>query len=154
MELDRRLKEQLSKFVGSDGSSAGGATINHSDVLKALSQALRKTEEAYLEVADKMLLENPELALMGSCVLVMLMKGEDVYVMNVGDSRVVLAQKAEPDYWLGKIRQDLERINEETLNDLEASDGERANTIPNLTAVQLTMDHSTSVEEVGYDSFL
>ncbi|ONI00253.1 hypothetical protein PRUPE_6G078500 [Prunus persica] len=147
VELDRRLKEQLSKFVGSDGSSAGGATINHSDVLKALSQALRKTEEAYLEVADKMLLENPELALMGSCVLVMLMKGEDVYVMNVGDSRVVLAQKAEPDYWLGKIRQDLERINEETLNDLEASDGERANTIPNLTAIQLTMDHSTSVEE-------
>ncbi|XP_004294493.1 PREDICTED: probable protein phosphatase 2C 4-like isoform 2 [Fragaria vesca subsp. vesca] len=140
VELDRRLKEQLNRS-SSDGSSAN----NHSDVLKALSQALRKTEEAYLEVADKMLLENPELALMGSCVLVMLMKGEDVYVMNVGDSRVVLAQKAEPDYWLGKIRQDLERINEETLHDLE--DGERLNAIPNLSAVQLTMDHSTSEQE-------
>lgn len=145
VELDRRLKEQLNRS-SSDGSSAN----NHSDVLKALSQALRKTEEAYLEVADKMLLENPELALMGSCVLVMLMKGEDVYVMNVGDSRVVLAQKAEPDYWLGKIRQDLERINEETLHDLE--DGERLNAIPNLSAVQLTMDHSTSEQEVNYKS--
>lgn len=142
LELDRRLKEQLNRS-GSDGARA----INHSDVLKALSQALRKTEEAYLDIADKMLVENPELALMGSCVLVMLMKGEDVYVMNVGDSRAVLAQKSEPDYWLGKIRQDLERINEETLHDLESSDGDRPSTIPSLTALQLTKDHSTSVEE-------
>ncbi|KAL6967512.1 putative protein phosphatase 2C 23 [Sarracenia purpurea var. burkii] len=138
LELDRRLKEQLNR----DGSNGSGS-INHSDVLKALSQALRKTEEAYLDVADKMLEENPELALMGSCVLVMLMKGEDVYVMNVGDSRAVLAQKAEPDLW----RQDLERINEETFHDLEVCDGDRSNTTPSLTAFQLTMDHSTSVEE-------
>ncbi|GFZ18012.1 pol-like 5 [Actinidia rufa] len=106
LELDRRLKEQLIQ-TGSNGS--GG--INHSDVLKALSEALRKTEESYLEVADKMVDENPELALMGSCVLVMLMKGEDVYVLNVGDSRAV------------------------------------SNTTPSLTALQLTMDHSTSVDE-------
>ncbi|CAL0316522.1 unnamed protein product [Lupinus luteus] len=36
---------------------------------------------------------NPELALMGSCVLVMLMKDQDVYVMNLGDSCVILAQE-------------------------------------------------------------
>ncbi|PPR89664.1 hypothetical protein GOBAR_AA31021 [Gossypium barbadense] len=42
--------------------------------------------ESYLDIADKMLMENPELALMGSCVLVMLMKGGDVNVTNVGDS--------------------------------------------------------------------
>uniref|UniRef100_A0A5B7AF38 PPM-type phosphatase domain-containing protein n=1 Tax=Davidia involucrata TaxID=16924 RepID=A0A5B7AF38_DAVIN len=138
LELDRRLKEQLNR-----DDSNGSGSINHSDVLKALSQALMKTEEAYLDTADKMVMENPELALMGSCVLVMLMKGEDVYVMNVGDSRAVLAQKAEPDLW----RQDLERINEETLYDLELCDVERSNTVPSLTAFQLTMDHSTSVEE-------
>ncbi|PSR90068.1 Protein like [Actinidia chinensis var. chinensis] len=138
LELDRRLKEQLIQ-TGSNGS--GG--INHSDVLKALSEALRKTEESYLEVADKMVDENPELALMGSCVLVMLMKGEDVYVLNVGDSRAVLGQKAEPDVW----RQDLERINEETFYDLELCDADRSNTTPSLTALQLTMDHSTSVDE-------
>lgn len=142
LELDRRLKEQL------NGSNTDGSrSINHSDVLKALSQALRKTEESYLEIADKMVMENPELALMGSCVLVMLMKGEDVYVMNVGDSRAVLAQKAEADVWLGKIRQDLERINEETLHDLEAMDNDNSNMIPTLSAFQLTVDHSTSVEE-------
>ncbi|KAM7258340.1 hypothetical protein ACFE04_014081 [Oxalis oulophora] len=139
-ELDRRLKEQLNK-TRSDGFT------NHGDVLKALSQALKKTEEAYFDVADKMLMDNPELALMGSCVLVMLMKGEDVYVMNVGDSRAVLGQKAEPDYWLGKIRQDLERINEETLHDLEGCDGDRPNGLNTLNAFQLSADHSTSVEE-------
>ncbi|OMO67773.1 phosphatase 2C (PP2C)-like protein [Corchorus capsularis] len=143
LELDRKLKEQLNRNK-SDGSRS---MINHGDVLKALSQALKKTEESYLEIADKMLMENPELALMGSCVLVMLMKGEDVYVMNVGDSRAVLAQKAEPDYWLGKVRQDLERINEETLHDLEGFDGDRSSGITDLTAFQLSVDHSTSIEE-------
>ncbi|XP_010521834.1 PREDICTED: probable protein phosphatase 2C 23 [Tarenaya hassleriana] len=140
LDLDRLLKEQMNRSSGSQRSPA----TNHSDVLKALSRALRKTEEAYLEIADKMLDENPELALMGSCVLVMLMKGEDVYVMNVGDSRAVLGQKAEPDYWLWKIKQDLERINEETMNDC---DGERSSLVPNLSALQLTVDHSTSVDE-------
>ncbi|XP_044506680.1 probable protein phosphatase 2C 23 [Mangifera indica] len=142
LELDRKLKEQLNR-----SNKDKAHDIIHEDVLKALSQALKKTEESYLDIADKMLIENPELALMGSCVLVMLMKGEDVYVMNVGDSRAVLAQKAEPDYWLGKIRQDLERINEETLHDLEGFDLDKPSAVLNLSALQLSVDHSTSVGE-------
>ncbi|KAL3653144.1 putative protein phosphatase 2C 4 [Castilleja foliolosa] len=138
LELDRKLKEQLNK----NRSRTSGST-NHVDVLKALSQALRKTEEAYLDVADRMVMENPELFLMGSCVLVMLMKGEDVYVMNVGDSRAVLAQNKEPDIW----SQDLERINEETMYDLEAFDEDLPNSTLGLTALQLTIEHSTSTEE-------
>ncbi|MFS7923752.1 putative protein-serine/threonine phosphatase [Helianthus anomalus] len=106
-ELNRRLREYM--------NSNGSKSVNHSDVLKALAQGLKKTEEAYLDTADQMLVENPELALMGSCVLVKLMKGEYVYVMDVGDSRAVLAQKPEPDIW----RQDLEKIHEETWYDLE-----------------------------------
>ncbi|RAL46151.1 unnamed protein product [Cuscuta campestris] len=139
LELDRRLKEQFNR----NGSHVSGE-INHGDVLTALSQALKKTEEAYLDLADKMLVENPELALMGSCVMVMLMKGEDVYVMNVGDSRAVLAQKKEPDLW----SQDLERIKEETLHDLEGLDGDEGlDLVSSLIAFQLTTDHSTSVAE-------
>lgn len=142
LELDRRLKEQLSRSGSHDGRS-----INHCDVLKALSQALNKTEEAFLDIADKMVVENPELALMGSCVLVMLMKGEDVYVMNVGDSRAVLAQKAGPDYRIGKVQQDLEKIKEETLYDIEASNWDQPSGVIGLNAFQLSVDHSTSVEE-------
>ncbi|KAJ4866973.1 putative protein phosphatase 2C 4 [Raphanus sativus] len=144
-DLDRRLKEQINNNNRRSGLDSDQLT-NHSDVLKALSEALRKTEEAYLETADKMLEENPELALMGSCVLVMLMKGEDIYVMNVGDSRAVLGQKSESDYWLAKIRQDLNRINEETMrNDLRGCEGDHE--VPNLSVFQLTVDHSTDVDE-------
>lgn len=125
----------------------GVAGINHMDVLKALSEALRKTEASYLEIADMMLIENPELALMGSCVLAMLMKGDDVYLMNVGDSRAVLAQNGESDPWIGKLKKDLERIKEESLNDLEAFDGDEFGSLHHLSARQLTTDHSTSMKE-------
>ncbi|CAA0836400.1 Probable protein phosphatase 2C 23 [Striga hermonthica] len=124
-ELDTKLREKFSN-LGPD-SVAGrlpGPGLNHSEVLRSLSEALRKTEASYLEIADMMLAENPELALMGSCVLAMVIKGHDVYLMNVGDSRAVLARKGES----GKIR----RMNsEETMFDY----------------CQLTMDHSTSVKE-------
>ncbi|KAL3536398.1 hypothetical protein ACH5RR_004859 [Cinchona calisaya] len=128
--------------LGPDGVAGN---INHVDVLEALSEALRKTEASYLEIADIMLMENPELSLMGSCVLAMLMKGDDIYLMNVGDSRAVLAQNGESDPWFGKVRKDLERIKEESLNDLEAFDG--FGSLHPLTSRQLTTDHSTSVRE-------
>uniref|UniRef100_A0ACD5XAG5 Uncharacterized protein n=1 Tax=Avena sativa TaxID=4498 RepID=A0ACD5XAG5_AVESA len=101
---------------------------DHIAVLKALARALRKTEEAYLGIADEMVGEFPELALMGSCVLSMLMKGEDMYVMGVGDSRAVLATMDSVD---------LEHISEGSFDGLS----------PCLSAVQLTSDHSTSVPE-------
>lgn len=121
--------------------------INHSEVLKALSEALRKTEDAYLEIADKMVSDNPELALMGSCVLVMLMKGEDVYLMNVGDSRAVLAQEAELDLGPRKMHQDLKRINEEILSNHNTFGGVGCGGLINSISLQLTTDHSTHVEE-------
>ena len=63
--------------------------VDHGLVLSALSRALEVTELAYLDMTDKLLDTNPELALMGSCLLVALMRDEDVYVMNVGDSRAI-----------------------------------------------------------------
>ncbi|KAJ8570712.1 hypothetical protein K7X08_037684 [Anisodus acutangulus] len=72
-EFDEKLNN-----LGTNGVVA----IANFDVLKALSEALRKTEASYLEMADTMMKENPELALMGSCVLVMLLNDKDVYLMN------------------------------------------------------------------------
>ncbi|KAL0708288.1 hypothetical protein Bca4012_074714 [Brassica carinata] len=112
--------------------------INHKDVLKALEQALMKTEEAFDQTVD----ENPVLALMGSCVLVTLMKGEDVYVMSVGDSRAVLAQRS----YLGrkKMPNDLQRIKEESpLKTCLV----REKRVSLLVPVQLNMEHSTNVQE-------
>lgn len=132
VELDRKLREKLSNLEAD--VVQGNTTINHLGVLKALSEALKKTEASYLEISDMMLMENPELALMGSCVLVMVMKGDDVYLMNVGDSRAVLAKKAEND---GKMRKDLDEM-------LYCDEFEN---VHNLSSCQLTMDHSTSVKE-------
>lgn len=96
-------------------------------ILKGMEKALRKCEDGFFEMADEVGMENPELALMGSCVLVMLMKGEDVFLMNVGDSRAVLGQKNETN---------LERISEES-NLFGCC----------LDALQLTSDHSTCIDE-------
>ncbi|CAI9760757.1 unnamed protein product [Fraxinus pennsylvanica] len=132
VELDRKLREKLSNLEAD--VVRGNNTINHLGVLKALSEALRKTEASYLEIADMMLMETPELALMGSCVLVMVMKGDDVYLMNVGDSRAVLAKKTEND---GRPRKDLD----------EMLYGDEFENMHNLSSCQLTMDHCTSVKE-------
>ncbi|KDP35629.1 hypothetical protein JCGZ_09067 [Jatropha curcas] len=138
MELDRKLKERETNSNG----------VNRFDVLKALSQALRKTEEAFFEIADKLATDKPELALMGSCVLVMLMKGEDVYLMNVGDSRAVLAQKGETDVAIGKGNQDLKIISEEIIrDDLQVLDGDECCKLSSLNSIQLTKDHSTYVQK-------
>jgi serine/threonine protein phosphatase PrpC len=147
-DLDSNSKRKSCK----NKSTEGTAGTNHSEVLKAVSEALRKTEDAYLEIADKLVKNNPELALMGSCVLVMLMKGEDVYLMNVGDSRAVLAQEADQLDHLGtrKVHQDLKRINEEILSNHNFYFGVACGGLSNLISLQLTTDHSTYVEEVIY----
>lgn len=152
--------------------------VDHSAVLKALASALEATEKAYLEMADRALDENPELALMGSCILVMLMKDEDVYVMNVGDSRAIVAQQRSYEHHAlsgsrsqslyshiagtaerigardSLMQLDLERIIEETPTELETFDasystcqGEHLTASLLLNALQLSTDHSTSIEE-------
>ncbi|KAI3447690.1 hypothetical protein Pfo_004355 [Paulownia fortunei] len=136
VELDRKLRERLSN-LGPDAFAGNTMTVNHLGVLKALSEALKKTEASYLEIADMMLMENPELALMGSCVLVMVMKGDDVYLMNVGDSRAILAKKSENDSNVGKMVKDYE----------ESLYGYEYENVHHLSSRQLTMDHSTSVKE-------
>lgn len=110
--------------------TAAAEATDHAGVVSALSRALRSTEAAFLDEADR-LAQNPELALMGSCVLVMLMKGEDVYLINVGDSRAVLARKPNPNL--------LHRINEDDLDSHSP--------FPALSALQLTRDHSTAIHE-------
>ena len=115
----KRMLEQQEEKEGMNWPNK----MKHSDVLRVLSDALRKTEEAYLEVADQMVKDNPELFLMGSCVLAMLMIGEDIYLMNVGDSRAVLGQKP-------------------------AFEAEFLDDFPHISPLQLTVDHNTYVKEV------
>lgn len=147
--------------------------IDHNTVLTAMAQALERTEEAYMEMVEKALDKNPELALMGSCVLVMLMKDQDVYVMNLGDSRVILAQERPNDRYPNAnllkddirhknrsreslVRMELDRISEDSPMHNQNSQISKINKNREISlcrlkmrAVQLSTDHSTSVEEVS-----
>ncbi|KAF7056209.1 hypothetical protein CFC21_063636 [Triticum aestivum] len=119
-----------------NSAMSGGSPTMHQRVLGALAWALRETEEAFFKAAEEGAADNPEIGLMGSCVLVMLMKGENVYVMNVGNSRAVLARRPEPnlDNILGKATEkDLQQLKAEIMDGLQS--------------VQLNAEHSTSVEE-------
>ncbi|XP_029126955.1 protein phosphatase 2C 32 isoform X2 [Cajanus cajan] len=149
--------------------------VDHNAVLRAMSQALERTEEAYMKMVENNLDKNPELALMGSCVLVMLMKDQDVYVMNLGDSRVILAQERpndrHPNPCLIKddmrhrnrsreslVGMELDRISEEspvhTINKhVHKINKNREISMCRLKmrAVQLSTDHSTSIEEPSFN---
>ncbi|KAL4378230.1 hypothetical protein GQ457_02G001710 [Hibiscus cannabinus] len=145
--------------------------VDHDAVLRAMARALESTEEAYMEMVEKALDINPELALMGSCVLVMLMKDQDVYVMNLGDSRVILAQERpndrHPNPALLKddlkhrnrsreslVRMELDRISEESPMHNQHGPVNMINKNRDISicrlkmkAIQLSSDHSTSIEE-------
>ncbi|KAG9150455.1 hypothetical protein Leryth_010842 [Lithospermum erythrorhizon] len=127
--------------------------VDHELVLQAMTRALELTELAYLTMTEKVLDKYPELALMGSCLLVALMRDEDVYVMNVGDSRAIVAQLEEEEVSTsaesksdGKVISVVESIVEESTSGNEAT-----NFTPDqrtrLMALQLSTDHSTSIEE-------
>jgi hypothetical protein len=142
-----RLRLAQADGGGAEAPTPGNSAASvHRDVLRALARALKKTEEAFFAAAEERAAESPELGLMGSCVLVMVMKGTDVYVMNVGDSRAVLARRPEPDLKnvLGKASQDLQQFKADIVRELEARE------VDGLQAVQLTPEHSTAVQEVRH----
>ncbi|EFJ21002.1 hypothetical protein SELMODRAFT_176429 [Selaginella moellendorffii] len=153
LESERLGKASVCEEVDSPPIQSRRGRVDHSGVLKALERALEETEHAYLEMTQRSVMDNPEVALVGSCLLVMLMKDEDVYIMNVGDSRAVLAQDTRSSR-SGSKCQSLERIIEETPTELAALEaaydvGDLAPPplSPTLEALQLSCDHSTSIEE-------
>ncbi|CAM6009273.1 unnamed protein product [Sphagnum balticum] len=93
LEAEKQLTQKKLQLKQQEAQDNERSSVDHGAVLEALERALKATEAAFLEMADRLLHENPELMVMGSCVLVMLMKDEDVYIMNVGDSRAVVAQQ-------------------------------------------------------------
>ncbi|XP_010247633.1 PREDICTED: protein phosphatase 2C 32 [Nelumbo nucifera] len=164
------VDERIAEPVGPMRRCKSGL-VDHDAVLRAMSRALETTEDAYMEMVEKALDKNPELALMGSCVLVMLMKDQDVYVMNLGDSRVILAQERPNDRHPNPnilkddvrhrnrsreslVRVELDRISEESPMHNQNSQINKINKNKEISicrlkmrAVQLSTDHSTSIEE-------
>lgn len=168
---DNYVDERMLEYSGPIRRCKSGV-VDHEAVLRAMARALESTEDAYMDMVEKALDTNPELALMGSCVLVMLMKDQDVYVMNLGDSRVILAQERPNDRHPNSsftkddmkhknrsreslVRMELDRISEESPMHNQTCQVNMMNKNRDISicrlkmkAVQLSTDHSTSVEEV------
>ncbi|CAJ2628934.1 unnamed protein product [Trifolium pratense] len=164
-----RVDEKIIEASGPIRKCRSG--VDHNAVLTAMARALERTEEAYMEMTEHNLKKNPEQAIMGSCVLVMLMKDQDVYVMNLGDSRVILAQEKSNDRYPNSssvkddmrhrnrsreslVRMELDRISEESPIHNHNSHVIKMNKNREISfckvkmrALQLSTDHSTDIEE-------
>ncbi|XP_020226627.1 probable protein phosphatase 2C 40 [Cajanus cajan] len=107
-KLDNRLiyheDQSLSKFKGINDSSHGCFvedspstkleascdSFSHG-VLDILQRAVSQAENDFLYMVEQEMEERPDLVSIGSCVLLVLLHGNDLYTLNLGDSRAVLA---------------------------------------------------------------
>ncbi|KAA8527461.1 hypothetical protein F0562_034824 [Nyssa sinensis] len=64
-------------------------------VVDSLQRALSQAENDFLYMVEQEMGDRPDLVSVGSCVLVVLLHGKDLYTLNLGDSRAVLASYGE-----------------------------------------------------------
>ncbi|KAL5852415.1 hypothetical protein ACOSQ3_007533 [Xanthoceras sorbifolium] len=75
-------------------------------VLDSLQRALNQAENDFLYMVEQEMEERPDLVSVGSCVLVVLLHGNNLYTLNLGDSRAVLATYDEDNNlsWNGRLK--------------------------------------------------
>ncbi|WCJ23504.1 Protein phosphatase 2C family protein [Euphorbia peplus] len=74
-----------------DDSSRVQSDSFRDEVLESLQKALSQAENDFLNMVEQEMEDRPDLVSVGSCVLVVFLYGADLYVLNLGDSRAVLA---------------------------------------------------------------
>lgn len=60
-------------------------------VLSSLQHALNQAENDFLHMVEQEMDDRPDLVSIGSCVLLVVLHGKNLYLLNLGDSRAVLA---------------------------------------------------------------
>lgn len=84
-----------SEHLASKGSHQyfleNGVTSHKNRVLDSLQRALTQAENDFLYMVEQEMDDRPDIVSVGSCVLVVLLYAKDLYVLNLGDSRAVLA---------------------------------------------------------------
>uniref|UniRef100_A0A1J3H399 protein-serine/threonine phosphatase n=1 Tax=Noccaea caerulescens TaxID=107243 RepID=A0A1J3H399_NOCCA len=105
--LDHQMKQSLTMTQHDDDDDVGekpglllsdvsivdssSSDLFRQGVLDCLNRALLQAENDFLRMVEQEMEERPDLVSVGSCVLVTLLVGKDLYVLNLGDSRAVLA---------------------------------------------------------------
>lgn len=87
--LDIGNKSSMFSTTSVDGESVCKSTRD--DVLDCLVRALAQAESDFIYMVEQSMEDRPDLVSIGSCVLTVLLQGRDLYVLNLGDSRAVLA---------------------------------------------------------------
>lgn len=90
---DIELEQQLVKMNKETPSDAGNFISGDykQKVLNSLERALTQAENDFLRMVEQEMEDRPDLVSVGSCVLVALLHWKDLYMLNIGDSRAVLA---------------------------------------------------------------
>ncbi|KAK4790499.1 hypothetical protein SAY86_017803 [Trapa natans] len=81
--------EWRSKEFQSPNSSE--AEFFRSGVIGCLNDAVSQAESKFLHMVEQEMEDRPDLVSIGSCVLVALLHMNDIYILNLGDSRAILA---------------------------------------------------------------
>ncbi|XP_052736852.1 probable protein phosphatase 2C 40 isoform X1 [Vigna angularis] len=81
----------LANIIPPSKSEASPKSFSHSKVLDGLQHVLSQVENDFLCMVEQEMEERPDLVSIGSCVLLVLLHGNDLYTLNLGDSRAVLA---------------------------------------------------------------
>ncbi|XP_027330264.1 probable protein phosphatase 2C 40 isoform X4 [Abrus precatorius] len=81
----------FAKGSPSTESKASCESFSHG-VLDILQRAVSQAENDFLSMVEQEMEERPDLVSIGSCVLLVLLHGNDLYTLNLGDSRAVLAK--------------------------------------------------------------
>ncbi|XP_024960738.1 probable protein phosphatase 2C 63 isoform X3 [Cynara cardunculus var. scolymus] len=85
--LSSTVSSQILPSIDKFATEEGGISA---DVIK---KAFNATEEGFLRLVKLSMPIRPQIASVGSCCLVGLITNDELYVANLGDSRVVLGQK-------------------------------------------------------------
>ncbi|XP_029118763.1 probable protein phosphatase 2C 40 isoform X2 [Elaeis guineensis] len=70
----------------------GASDAFKNSVISCLEQALAQAESDFLYMVEQEMDDRPDLVSIGSCVLVVLIHGQDLYSLSLGDSRAILAK--------------------------------------------------------------
>ncbi|KAF3783492.1 putative protein phosphatase 2C 39 [Nymphaea thermarum] len=81
--VDRNMFPKSSEELSSEPFRHG--------VMDCLRSAVVQAENDFMRMVEQEMEERPDLVSVGSCVLIVLLHGKDLYVLNLGDSRAVLA---------------------------------------------------------------
>lgn len=96
LRIDGRKDVDFDAFTHKDSSTELDTSSDYfkQGVLECLQRALSQAEIDFLSMVEQDMEDRPDLVSVGSCVLVGLLVGKDLYTLNLGDSRVVIATES------------------------------------------------------------